>query len=237
MIGHLVALTSYYPFAISSKPEWLKEGSYAEYIYEEYVTNKLVENGTYKWEILEMHFVNGELMTRINDTYILEWKEDDWVSPQAYNIPASGRIRDIRYGNTLLWLSRFYNDYLLPMTFFRIENQSYRGVGIEEVEIDGETKSCVRLTLYAPPYQLGAFYYSRETGILLKVWFGFRDHGTRKIIKASNITFGDQGNKAVIDLVLLFPFIFIPITVTLLILKKHPRLRSESHSGLSYEVS
>ena len=225
MVGYFLILTMFLPSLIASQPRWVDVGIYAEYTVEEYVAGNLVENGTYTWRILSTFSrADGTLMVRINETYTLLWKEERWNSSWAREVPSVGRILEIRaldgtVGDRPLWFSRYYNDFLLDLTVFKMGNGTFEGVGFKTVVIGGEARSAVELTLrfctspriFIPPYyECYGYWFDRETGLLLKHSYGFRDRWTRMILEDANVEDEAHSNKVIADMLLVSPLFVVP---------------------------
>lgn len=225
MVGYFLILTMFLPSLIASQPRWVDVGIYAEYTVEEYVAGNLVENGTYTWRILSTFSrADGTLMVRINETYTLLWKEERWNSSWAGKIPSAGRVLEIRaldgtVGDRPLWFSRYYNDFLLDLTVFKMGNGTFEGVGFKTVVIGGEARSAVELTLrfytspriFIPPYyECYGYWFDRETGLLLKHSYGFRDRWTRMILEDANVEDEAHSNKVIADMLLVSPLFVVP---------------------------
>lgn len=200
------------------EPDWVAEGVYAEYNVEEYLATSLAEKGTYVWRIVSIHAgYNGKVIARINETYDLEWKTDGWYSFWATEIQPTGRIWDIDIKNGIinsrpLWFNRYFNRYLLDLSDFKIGNETFDGECLEEISVQGEVFTSIRLTRQLPTYyRVDAYWFDKDTGLLLKYAHGFRDRATQMILKSTNISSKITGSEALTDLLLLFPLFIVPI--------------------------
>lgn len=194
MIGYLLLLTLFLPSTFTYQLNWIKVGSYAEYSVERYVpVGFLVQSGTYSWRVISIHTnPNGELMARINET---------------------GTISEINVKEeSLKWFSRYYNDYLMDLSDFKIGNEIYEGVGLGEVSVQDEVHLCVGLTQQIPAfYRVSTYWFDRETGLLLSYRFDFRGEMTLKHLRSTNISGEAPNGKAIIDLILISPFFIVPV--------------------------
>jgi len=238
MIGYFLVLTMFLPSIIAPQPRWVNSGIYAVYVVEEYVADSLVENGTYSWRVLSTFTgSDGTLMVRVNETYTLLWKEDWWNSSWAREVSPARRILEIRavdgtVGDRPLWFSRYYNDFLLDLTVFEIGNGTFEGVGFKTITVGGEDKLAVGLTLlfctspkiFIPPYyECYDYWFDRETGLLLKQSYGFRDRWTEVILKDTNVEGEFHSSKVMTDMLLISPLFVVPTagaTVGLLKVKR-----------------
>ena len=230
MIGYLLVLTLFLPSIFTYEHDWVEVGSFAEYTVEEYVTINVVENGTYTWRIISLYTDDhGNLIARINETYILEWKEDWWKSFWANETPPSGRILDINVRDGLIgfgpfWFNRYYNNYLIDISEFKLGNGTFEGEGFEEIRVGDENRLSIKLTrLFNSRYNGGRYWFDKETGLLLKSSWGFRDRFTRMIVKSTNISGNAHDGKAMIDLLVVSPLFIVPVVgmlTGLLIIKK-----------------
>ena len=239
MIGYFLVLTLFLPSFAASPPGWVEAGVYAEYRVGEYVADNLVENGTYTWRIVSTSVeADGTLIVMINETYVLGWKEDWWNSTWVDGIPSAGKILSIRategiVGHVPLWFNRYYNDFLIDLSVFEIGNGTFEGVGFKTVVIGGEAKPAVGLTLrfctspsirIPPYYETYNYWFDRETGLLLKYSYGFRDRWTRVILEDTNVEGESYSSKVMADMLLVSPLFVVPIvgaTVGLLKVKRN----------------
>lgn len=210
MIGYLLVLTWVLPSTFTSKPNWIETGSYAEYTmeYDSIFVSTPRYNGTYAWRIISTHTNDdGDLIARINETCIPEWSD----------IPSTGRILDINVkdglnGLTPLWFNRYYNDYLIDVSDFKLGNVTFGGVYLEEITVEDENRLSVRLARYHPTYgALDNYWFDRETGLLLKTTSSYRGIWSRKLLKSTNIVNGSHNGKATTDLFLVAPLFIVPV--------------------------
>ncbi len=233
LIGYFLLLTVDLPSSIMYEPTWAKEGAFAEYFVEYKAGMGAFDsdaNGTYAWEILDIHEnEGGERVATINET--IKGGSTHW--DHVTGIPPDGRLANIsvREGavrGLLLWVKRYYNRMLLSRSFFEGEGYRCQLAGERKTTFKGEPIEIIQIYPKLSSFRWAD--YDEATGLLLSYRITWpRIAYVFVSLNSTNISFSSSDENTLNDLtmindaLLVSPLFILPITgaiVGLIIIKR-----------------
>jgi hypothetical protein len=217
VVGYFLVLTVVLPSFVSFRPEWVKDGVYAEYSVEDRGGGGTVMNGTYVWRVVSVQGdVFGTETVIVNETF-----EGSTHWSRIQNVPSGGRLVEVNIKEgaaegLLLWIRRYYNRILLGRSFFVGGGYAYAGIDEREMSFGDEARNVIAVLHNVEACRRA--YYDIATGVLLHYTRTWPKLGTAYVkLRSTNIFNSTELDsepdtwKTVTDGLLITPLFVVPV--------------------------
>jgi len=221
------SITLILPSTVLSKPSWIRKGIYVEYWLERYSSGTgFSGNGTYRWEVISLQSDSAT----VNAT--LHW-QGSLNGPE--NLTGIVNLNDGMFYGKRLWLTNYFNRYLLSYSTAYIQDHQLRVVGVEKLTYITFDRTCYKVRPLENIYRHwdASYYYDVETGVLLWYRYAFplgRETWTITSTNLDLISKEQELSRSIIDLAMIIPLFALPLAVVFwFLLKPKSQLRPSPH--------